>query len=197
MAFLAAYPVWSTMVITPDVIVIYALVVLAELPMSQGVAGAAGEQSDFAVELGVSPEDRVAYGLMRVGPVALQRGVPGRHEVRVQRPDGLRDPGDLRLLGRDEGAVHDVAVPGYDSAGSGLRGEQPGQGVRPVEREAVVAVAGRRRFLDEIPGEHHACVGNDDHQVAVGVAATEVAQRDLTVAEVECGQVADQPVRRC
>ena len=86
-----------------------------------------------------------------------------------------------------------VAVPGHDDADDQLR--EARRGLRPVQRIAV-AEAGNGAVLDQVPGERDRGVRDLDDDVVVGVPATEVAELDAPVADVDVGRLGERPVGR-
>ena len=68
-------------------------------------------------------------------------------------------------------------------------------GGRPVERVRVAERRDRAAF-EEIAGEHHARSGHEHDRVVVGVAATQVAQLDLSVAHVHDRPLVERPIGR-
>ena len=70
--------------------------------------------------------------------------------------------------------------------------DQPLDRRRPFHRIAVAEVR-RRAVLDEIAGEQHVGVRHEDHDVVVGVGATEIAELDPAAAGVEVERSSASP----
>ena len=86
-----------------------------------------------------------------------------------------------------------VAVTRHDDADRQLR--DPQGRLRPVERIAVVEER-HGAVLDEVPGEQHGRIGDADDDVVIGVPATEVAELDAAIADIQGCRLREGPVGR-
>ena len=116
-----------------------------------------------------------SYGAAAIAAssVELARVDPPRQ--RRQRPERLQ-----RRL--HEPATGVVAVARDDDRPLTAEAEHRLDGGRPVDRVSVAEV-GRRAVLEEVAGAQDVRVGDPEHDVVVGVAATEVVEPDLAPAD--------------
>jgi hypothetical protein len=119
-----------------------------------------------------------------------------RHSRAGQGADGVGHQPEVGALRLDEGPAHRSPVAGHHDARRRGQAQHDVHAERPVEREAVGAVRGRRRLLDQVAGQQHIDVGDVHDQVSVGVATARVQQLDHPVAEVEGGGGGEGPVGR-
>ena len=155
-------------------------------PARPAAAGSSGSQPEarlveLAAELGERPR-RAAPSRRRPGRASGGRPRRSEHARRgraspARRPSGTRPSGGPRTPGRRR--CRGRARP-RRSTSSTRRSTVAGQ-------SSGIAVAEERRRvgLEEVAGEQDVGVGDEDHDVVVGVAAAEVAQLDRPAARLD------------